>query len=733
MQLRPYQTDLIEEIRYSIRAGLSRICTEAPCGSGKTVILSWITAQSRAKGQKILIVVHRQELIEQTAKTLDEFHIRYEILNSRNINSCDMHIASIQTLARRLDQFERPPDLIILDECFVAGTMVGNKPIEQLKVGDIVPCFDEDTRQIKYSKVTQLFKNPAQEGLLRISIHGKQSIVCTPNHPIFTMNGWVKAKDIREGGFVYVCVSTMRRTDENKESSKVPTVLQEGFNRAQSQGISIKDDGSESNAKSKIQRENDQYSKKDTPQTISKRRQWKGKYGSPRDVSNGLGLDEHGVYTPHQDTSRPRISHALQNRHSESNPQDSRRSRRIFALRAIEKTARRKEKRILKVARVDCVEIFQQGCSDEFTKLCPDGFVYNIEVERYNTYFANGLAVHNCHHATANTWRKVIDHFPKALVIGFTATPARLSGDGLGVIFQALALGPSVRELIDMGNLSPFEYYSPPVVADFADLKVKYGDYQKADVALKMDKSEIIGDVIDTYRKLADGKRAIVYCASCEHAEHVAREFNHAGIPAAYIDGKTQDAIRKTAIEQFRTGVVKILTNVDLVSEGFDVPNMECVILLRPTQSVVLFIQQAMRAMRADPDNPEKVAVIIDHVGNVYRHGLPDEDREWSLEGKVKKREPNEISVRQCPECYFTHLPRPRCPHCGYMYAVQAPEPIKQTKGELLQIKALERAEQKREIGKARTREDLEQIAITRGYSLRWVDKILAVRSGQRR
>ena len=338
------------------------------------------------------------------------------------------------------------------------------------------------------------------------------------------------------------------------------------------------------------------------------------------------------------------------------------------------------------------------------------------------------IIVDESQHAVANTWRKIIDYFPKALVIGFTATPARLSGDGLGVIFQALALGPTVQELIEMGNLSPFDYYSPPVVADFADLKVKYGDYQSSDVALKMDKSEIIGDVIANYRKLADGKRAIYYCATCEHAEHVAKEFNIAGISAAYIDGKTPDSIRKLAIEQFRTGVVSILTNVDLVSEGFDVPNMECVGLLRPTQSVALFIQQAMRGMRPDPDNPSKRAVIIDHVGNVYRHGLPDEDREWSLEGKVKKRDPSEISVRQCPECYYAHLPAPKCPKCGFVYAVKAQAEIVQTKGELLQIKALERKEDKREVARAKTREELEFIAIKRGYSLRWVNVQLELR-----
>ncbi|MHB1651412.1 MAG: DEAD/DEAH box helicase [Desulfitobacteriaceae bacterium] len=449
MELRDYQTDLIEELRYLITGGSSRICAVAPCGAGKTVLFSWITAQARSNNQKILIVVHRQELIEQTSKTLDRFFIPHEILNSRNINSCQVHVASVYTLARRLESFETLPGLIILDEA---------------------------------------------------------------------------------------------------------------------------------------------------------------------------------------------------------------------------------------------------------------------------------------HHAVANTWRKIIDHFKSSLIIGFTATPARLSGDGLGAIFQRLALGPSVTDLIEMGNLATFDYYAPPVRADLTDLHVKYGDYQQSEIALRLDKVEIIGDAIETYKRLADGKRAICYCASRAHAEHVAEEFQKAGITSAYIDGETPDAIRKMAIEQFRSGIVKILTNVDLISEGFDVPDMEAVILLRPTQSTGLFIQQSMRAMRPDPANPGKRAIIIDHVGNVYRHGLPDEEREWSLEGKMKKREPSEIKIRQCPKCYYTHKTAPKCPHCGYQYSQEREAIPEKTKGELLQIKDVERKAQKREIGQARTREALEQIAIKRGYSLRWVDKMLEVR-----
>lgn len=333
------------------------------------------------------------------------------------------------------------------------------------------------------------------------------------------------------------------------------------------------------------------------------------------------------------------------------------------------------------------------------------------------------------HHSTANTWRKIIEEFPDAYIIGLTATPARMGGDGLGDIFESLVLGPSVSQLIDWGSLSPYRYYAPPVQANLEGLRVKYGEYVRSDVALRMDKSEIIGDAIEQYKKLADGKRAICYCVGRAHSEHTAEMFREAGIQAVHIDGETQDQVRKAAIEQFRTGEIKVLCNVDLISEGFDVPAMEAVILLRPTQSLTLHIQQSMRPMRPDKDNPGKVAIIIDHVGNAYRHGLPDEDRTWSLEGKKKKtQEPREILLRQCPECYAAHRPAPVCPQCGYQYKTESRAEPEQRKGELVKVDELERKRRRQEVGRARSIPDLEAIALQRGYSLRWISKIAEIK-----
>ncbi len=336
----------------------------------------------------------------------------------------------------------------------------------------------------------------------------------------------------------------------------------------------------------------------------------------------------------------------------------------------------------------------------------------------------NLIILDEAHHSTAGTWRKLLELFPEALVVGLTATPERMGGQGLGDIFDSMIIGPTVKELIAMKNLSPYRYYAPPVKADLADLRVvRYGDYDQKEVSLRMDKSEIIGDLIAQYQKLAPGSRAVCYCASRAHSQHTADMFRKAGVMALHIDGETPKVAREAAINEFRNGSIKILCNVDLISEGFDVPAMDSVILARPTQSLTLYIQQSMRAMRFDPENPEKVATIIDHVGNAYRHGLPDEDRQWSLEGRKKKKtiERMEIPMKVCPKCYGVHRPGPICQYCGHIYPKEERAEPEQRAGELAEIVELEKKKLRQEVGRARDVVTLEQIAMQRGYSPHWV------------
>ena len=293
------------------------------------------------------------------------------------------------------------------------------------------------------------------------------------------------------------------------------------------------------------------------------------------------------------------------------------------------------------------------------------------------------------HHSTASTYKKVYEAFPDAKRVGVTATPVRLDGSGLGDVNDELIVGVSAKWLIENNCLSPYDYYAPSLV-DLTGIKIKKGDYDIASVENLMLRKAVFGDVIKYYKQLAEGRQAVCYCTSVRHSMETALQFNMAGIEAAHIDGSTPKAERQRIIEEFRRGAIDILCNVDLISEGFDVPDCECAILLRPTQSLTLYIQQSMRCMRY---RKGKRAVIIDHVGNYARFGMPDADRTWTLEGRKKqKREKNEqpdVKIKECPECFAVFPPDDNnelCPYCGYEFPKKEREQIEQEEAELKKI-----------------------------------------------
>lgn len=288
------------------------------------------------------------------------------------------------------------------------------------------------------------------------------------------------------------------------------------------------------------------------------------------------------------------------------------------------------------------------------------------------------------HHCIANTYKKIYSAFPKAYCVGLTATPVRLNGGGLGEINDKLIIGPTVKQLITQNRLAPYRYYAP-ALADVSKLVTRGGDYAADEVELLMDKPKIYGDVIKFYNQLGNGGKAVCYCATIRHSKAMAEQFTAAGIPARHIDGSTPKAERAQIVADFRSGKIRILCNVDLISEGFDVPDCSAAILLRPTKSLTLYIQQAMRCMRYQPD---KTAVIIDHVGNVHRHGLPDADHQWTLEPKppTKKQAQAEVKIKQCPECYYTHVPAEVCPNCGHVYEKTEREIKEQQEAKLIEI-----------------------------------------------
>lgn len=265
------------------------------------------------------------------------------------------------------------------------------------------------------------------------------------------------------------------------------------------------------------------------------------------------------------------------------------------------------------------------------------------------------------HHSTANTYRKIYDRFPDAIRLGFTATPIRLNHGGLGEVYQDLITSVSTKWLIENNYLSPYKYYSVKL-ADTSGLHIRSGEYKADEVACLMQNKEIYGETVTQWERLAKGRKTIVYCASVEASGMTADEFSNAGYISYSLDSTTSENERRDVMERFRKGQIQILCNCDLFGEGLDVPDCECVVLLRPTQSLTLYIQQSMRSMRYMPD---KTAIIIDHVGNCYLHGLPDDDRVWTLESKV--RQENTVKIRECPNCYAVYLSTlSKCPYCQY-------------------------------------------------------------------
>lgn len=270
------------------------------------------------------------------------------------------------------------------------------------------------------------------------------------------------------------------------------------------------------------------------------------------------------------------------------------------------------------------------------------------------------------HHSLAVSYKRIYKYFSDIPRVGVTATPERIDGSGLADVNDKLIIGVNAKWLIANGYLSPYDYYAP--VIDMPKFHIRNGDFIQSEVAQFFNKNQrkIYGDVVAHYRKLADGKQAICYLPTVEFSKQTADKFNEMGITSAHLDGTTPKGERDGIIEKFRSGEIKILCNVDIVSEGFDVPDCECVILLRPTKSLILYTQQSMRCMRYKPN---KRAIIIDHVNNIQRFGFPDKDREWLLEGHPRKnKKAGEAPLKTCPNCFRALPISTRECECGYEF-----------------------------------------------------------------
>lgn len=334
------------------------------------------------------------------------------------------------------------------------------------------------------------------------------------------------------------------------------------------------------------------------------------------------------------------------------------------------------------------------------------------------------IVIDEAHHCTAqNTLGKILQAFPASKVLGVTATPCRLSGEGLGDIFDCMVIGPTTAELTEQGYLTPARIFSPPTV-DTSGLHIQAGDFKTNEATALMDKPKITGDAVSHYLKHAAGQPFVAFCTSIEHAQHVAQSFRVNGIDAVCIHGQLDRDVRKGIDTDFRAGRITGLCSVDLVSEGYDVTGIVCGIMLRPTASRGLHIQQIGRCLRLHPGKTH--AIILDHVGNTQRHGLPTEPQAWTLEGRVKrsKAKPLVLSPRICPQCWAA-MPSGslECSECHYAFPVES-RMVEQIDGELVEwITSKTVKPEHIEEWQCKTLADWKQLARKRGYHSSWADR----------
>lgn len=274
------------------------------------------------------------------------------------------------------------------------------------------------------------------------------------------------------------------------------------------------------------------------------------------------------------------------------------------------------------------------------------------------------------HHAIAASWKQIADAYPNAAILGLTATPVRGDGKGLGHLFSDMVIGPSIPELTEQGYLVPVRYFAPSM-PDLHGVKLTAGDYNQAQLEGRMDKPKLVGDVVTNWGEVCPDRKTVVFATSVKHSIHLAEQFQAVGINALHLDGETPLDERANILADLRDGLIQVITNCMVLTEGWDQPDVSCCVLARPTKSLGLYLQMAGRVLRPAPDKTD--TILIDHSGAVYQHGFLHEPFEWSLDeaGKLGDRESqrkaSEPKPITCEKCYTIYEKQHMCPSCGHM------------------------------------------------------------------
>jgi superfamily II DNA or RNA helicase len=746
--LRPYQERGIDGVRALLGAGRKSVLLVCPTGGGKTVIFSAIASGAVRKGKRVLVLAHRKELIDQgytklLASGIDEAHLGTILAGDpRRRPHASVQVASVQTLTGRA---KPPADLIIVDECFPAGTLVDGRPIESIAVGETVRAFDHATGCVAERAVTHVFRSVPKGALVTIRLGDGTRLTCTAEHPTYTRGGYAPAASLVPGTEVLrveddpedlrgvrhgLRPALLERHDDARllaalqgEATRVspprggdlvPTLLGDGGAQGGhapagrdgaglllagmqpselGRGVLAHDGGNQPALRERA----DDDAQPDAPRggpgpvvgdTATDRveatgavRQGPADARSAAGAGGGAGLGDGGSRADGapEGAGQPRSLHAGHGGPERDGCGGGGRLQPHGARGAGEGRA---QGCVPAWTRVDGVEVHERGGDGGPGPLCPDGHVYNLEVEGHHNYFAAGVLVHNCHHAMAASYRKIFEAYPHATLLGVTATPCRADGRGLGDVFAELVHVATFRDLATDGFLVAPRVFTSRNPLDLSKLKTTGGDYNLADLDKAVNTRELVGDIVATWQARAEGRTTVVFASSVEHSRAIVAQFIEAGVTAEHLDGTTDKDERAAILARLASGETTVVSNMGVLTEGWDLPRCKCVVLARPTKSLGLYLQMAGRGLRPWQDVS---ALLLDHAGCVLAHGFPQDDREWPLEGKKKKAAAP--AVRTCPGCYAA-LPGGTavCTECGFVFPPAERGGIEQVDGELLEV-----------------------------------------------
>ena len=674
LTLRPYQQAAVAAVYKHLRERDDNPCVVLPTGSGKTPTMATICRDAVVTWSgRVLIVAHVKELLEQSADKLRVVcpDVKFGIYSAglkRRDTQAPVIIAGIQSIYKRACELG-PFDLILVDECFPAGTPIatpkGPVPIERIRAGDTV------LNGIGTGEVLATSARPASD-LVTLEFSDGTTITCTAGHPVFTDRGWIPAAAMELGAMAFgveemralwdgvspVEQEAVQRSHSSDEGASLETatfLLDLLLKEAQQPNVA----GDEPE-KGQPQAPPDRAS---TSQTRGKRPPYAGAsegfVGDPRTVVDS------GVRCPDKNATNRRLAHPLQDRHRELRTADCHRNRRPLPRfpgqeeKGSSQDDVTGEKRLVRSAHHECES---------------PSTVYNLHVAGHPSYFADGILVHNCHlippegdgmYQQFLAEARIVN--PEVRIIGMTATPYRMKD---GVIctpdhfLNHVCYEVGVRELIRDGFLSPLITKAGRQQVDTSNLHVRGGEFVAGEVEDLMDDDTLVDAACQEIMDYCtDRNSVLIFTSGIQHGQHVVRVLRDThGVNCGFVCGDTPTAERDAMLTDFREGRLRFLCNVNVLTTGFDAPNIDCVVMLRPTMSAGLYYQMVGRGFRLHPGKQN--CLVLDFGGNVLRHGPVD-----AIQIEERTSGDGQAPAKECPICraviaagYAT------CPECGYVF-----------------------------------------------------------------